>query len=796
MRKPCTQKRYLCSRWRASMRFQAFVVACLTPGLTFFAVPIQANPSGGVVVHGDVSIGAGTGGNLQINQSSLNAIINWDDFSIDAGELTQFNQPGINAAVLNRVTGGNPSEIHGALQANGSVFVINPNGILVGASGTIDVHGVVLSTLDISNGEFLAGGDMVFKGNGEGVTNMGRINAIGGDVFLIGKTVTNTGSIKASGTVGMGAGEEILLKAESNALGERMFIRATGAGASGTGVLNDGTIEGAAIELKAHGNMYALAINNKGSVRATGAATSGGRVFLKGTDGWVSNSGSIQASGPGIGSSGRVLIEAAYARVDGMIAAEQGRVEVAASREALISGGIDVSSATAGGGDVVVEARDILVTETASFNASGGTGGGSVQIGGGFQGRNADIDNANSLTVLDGAAFSADATDAGNGGVIILWSDETTDFAGSISARGAGIVGNGGFAEVSGKETLGYRGMVDLSSDHGLSGTLLLDPTNITISSAAVGVDNVNNVDLSNTLDAGTNVIITSNFGLAGPRGNITVNDRVEWYQDAPGTSGGTLSLLAMGDVIINDAVRSAGEGGINIVAGWDGITGIVDPLSANAAETTPGAFNMAAVLDTMPGGASEGNPDAAGQNSGSVLIGNNNANVQINVGSRFGHTLLAAHDLIMQADGNTNEAYVQLGFADNGTEYQISDTNQDINGNGVGNGINNGLHNEWWGSFSAADGSGTGFTGTDAVTGKDYIFLLEGTPDSTASNAVVGSFMGAGSGAKGDITARLSGRLDMQAGTTRSYVISQPNFSQSFAKCKEALITRLTCSI
>ena len=289
------------------------IISLLTPGLCFWSGPVQANPRGGSVVHGNVNIGAGTGGNLQIRQSSNSAIINWESFSIDAGELTQFRQPNRNAAVLNRVTGGDPSAIHGALRANGNVCVINPNGILVGPGGTIDVHGLVLSTLDVDNGEFLAGGDLNFKGVGENVTNMGRINGIGGDVFLIGRTVTNTGSITASnGTVGLAAGEEVLLTAEGRT-GERLFVRAKGAGASGTGILNDGTIEGAAVELKAHGNLFALAINNKGSIRATGAVNSGGRVYLRGAGGAVDNSGSIQATGPGVGNAGRVLIEAAYA---------------------------------------------------------------------------------------------------------------------------------------------------------------------------------------------------------------------------------------------------------------------------------------------------------------------------------------------------------------------------------------------------------------------------------------------------------------------------------------------------
>jgi filamentous hemagglutinin family protein len=137
--------------------FRIAVLLGLIPGLAFWHPLATANPRGGNVVHGNVNIGAGTGGNLQIRQNSQNAIIDWEQFSIDAGELTQFRQPNSNAAVLNRVTGGDPSAIHGALRANGNVFVINPNGILVGPGGAIDVHGLVLSTLDVSNGEFLAG---------------------------------------------------------------------------------------------------------------------------------------------------------------------------------------------------------------------------------------------------------------------------------------------------------------------------------------------------------------------------------------------------------------------------------------------------------------------------------------------------------------------------------------------------------------------------------------------------------------------------------------------------------------
>ena len=159
----CTH--YSKSPLRRNSPLQVMTLTVLFPALLLSTGPVSANPSGGVIVHGDVSIAGGGNGMLNINQNSNLAIINWSDFNIAVGETTRFNQPGADASVLNRVTGGDPSAIYGALQANGNVFVINPNGILVGPSGMIDVHGLVLSTLDLKNGEFLAGGDMTFLGS-------------------------------------------------------------------------------------------------------------------------------------------------------------------------------------------------------------------------------------------------------------------------------------------------------------------------------------------------------------------------------------------------------------------------------------------------------------------------------------------------------------------------------------------------------------------------------------------------------------------------------------------------------
>ena len=125
-----------------------------------YALPVNPN-----VVRGQASFDASTLNQLLINQTTDQAIINWEGFSISNGELTQFLQPSSSSSVLNRVTGGNLSEIYGTLQANGNVYLINPNGVLVGSSGMINVNSFIASTLDVSNDAFMNGADLIFKGD-------------------------------------------------------------------------------------------------------------------------------------------------------------------------------------------------------------------------------------------------------------------------------------------------------------------------------------------------------------------------------------------------------------------------------------------------------------------------------------------------------------------------------------------------------------------------------------------------------------------------------------------------------
>jgi filamentous hemagglutinin family protein len=170
-----------------------------------FGPNVYALPTGGAVSAGSATISSGAG-KTTINQSSQNAAINWQSFSIAKTEAVQFVQPNSNAVALNRVLGPDPSSILGSLTANGKVFLVNPNGILFAQGAQVNVAGLVASTGSISDSNFMAG-NYKFTGAGSGtVVNQGSINADGGYVALLGARVSNEGVISANGQVALAAG--------------------------------------------------------------------------------------------------------------------------------------------------------------------------------------------------------------------------------------------------------------------------------------------------------------------------------------------------------------------------------------------------------------------------------------------------------------------------------------------------------------------------------------------------------------------------------------------------------------
>jgi filamentous hemagglutinin family protein len=341
----------------------ALAIGAALPGQGRAASP--ALPTGGQYVAGQGQIGAPAFNGMTINQSSARGIINWQSFSIGSGGTVQINNG--SGATLNRVTGNNLSQLDGQLSSTGSTYLINQHGVVVGPGGKVLTGGsFVASTRDIANSQFMAGGTLTAQGNSAGtVVNSGKIISKNGDVVLIGQSVSNTGAISAgNGTAALAAGNTVVMAPANGPAG--IYVAP---GSSGD-VSNSGTIKAAAAALEsAGGNVYSLAGNRTGLIRATGTATVNGQVWLT---------------------------------------APQGKV--------VVSGALAARNADGSGGTVVVNGSAVTVTGSARINASG-TRGGTVLIGVSAPG---GVDEANSTTIATGARITAAGAAKGtlNGGHI------------------------------------------------------------------------------------------------------------------------------------------------------------------------------------------------------------------------------------------------------------------------------------------------------------------------------------------------------------------------------------------
>lgn len=518
-------------------------VQLLIPSLTL------ALPTDGRVAGGGATLQS-TSKSITIQQTTDKAILNWKSFSIAADEAVHFRQPSADSIALNRVIGGDPSVIFGRLQANGRIFLLNPNGILFGAGAQLNVGGLLASTLHTRDEEFMAGRYLFAQDPLKGlktVVNQGTLQVSEhGFVILAAPAVSNEGIIVANlGTTVLGSGQQLTVDLMGDglinyALTGKVLEQVTGIDgtASGSAVKNSGTIhaDGGQVILQASaaGDIFSSVVNQSGVIRARSLTHEDGIVRLDGGDsGQVTLAGTIDASGPASGQTG---------------------------------------------GRVSLLGESVTLTPTARIDVSGDGGGGTALIGGQFQGRGTEP-TATTTLVADRASISADALTQGTGGTVIVWADGHTQYAGTISAQGGASGGHGGFVEVSGKQALDFTGRVDTTAPAGHTGTLLLDPSNITISSAAnanisaaptftgTTATSTLNVTTLQTALATNNVIVdtTSPFASAG---NITVSNAVTW------SSANSLDLRAHNTITVNAGLSSTGLGILRLIGDQDGIGG------------------------------------------------------------------------------------------------------------------------------------------------------------------------------------------------------------------------------
>ncbi|MCD6040161.1 MAG: hxuA 2, partial [Gammaproteobacteria bacterium] len=522
-----------------------------------------ANPEGGVVAAGSATITAPATNTVQINQSTDKAIINWQSFNISSQETTQFIQPNASSITLNRI---NPqqgaSQILGKLQANGRIILVNQAGIFFGPGSHIDVAGIIASSSDITNANFLAG-NYVFDQSSSlyngSIINQGTIiSANHGLVALVGSAVSNEGLVQAHlGNVVLASGNKFTVGLDQTSL----INFTVDEGITSPGVDNTG-------------NALKDAVNNSGTIIADG-----GTILMTAkaaqniVDRIINMTGVAQARS---------------------VYQKNGEIILAGDQEGTtyVSGTLDASGLQTGetGGLIKVLGSHIFLDSPAIVNVNGDIGGGQIYIGGSGLTNPLSLQNAKNTFVALDTHLSADTITQGNGGKIIIWSNVPTDpydsneihgstfVGGFFSAKGGINGGDGGFIETSGGviDIDHVQGM-DLSAPLGNTGTWLIDPSNVTISSG--GNSNINfasgtytpttnttsNINVA-TLNGGSRLGSSSITILAtqtpgGNAGTITVDAPISW------SNANSLTLTASSTVTLNSTITNTGTGSLTINA-------------------------------------------------------------------------------------------------------------------------------------------------------------------------------------------------------------------------------------
>ncbi len=588
-------------RFRCVRKALVSAAFSLAPALAFALDPATV-PTGGTVAAGAASISQ-AGPRLTVQQQSNRAILNWNTFNIGAGASVNFQQPASTSVVLNRVAGGGGvSEIYGSLTANGQVFLVNPAGTLFARGAQVNVGGLVASSLDITNENFMNGiHRFAANGTAGSILNQGTLTAAdGGYIALLAPQVRNEGVVAARmGTVAFGAGEAVRLDINGTGLVEMQVEQAAVDAliANRSLVQADGGI--VLMGTRAAGQLAAGVVNNSGEIRAARVTERDGVIRLEAGD--VANSGSIAAEG-----------------------ADGGRITLASGNTTINSGSISARGSAGKGGEVRLLGDKVGLFGSARVDASGELGGGTVLLGGNYQGKGPE-QNASRTVVDADAQVDASATGNGDGGKVIVWANDFTRFSGSIEAKGGPQGGNGGFVETSAKNVLRAFGKVDASAPKGIGGTWLLDPNNITISSGTDAnttgtfdsIDDgaiLNNVTLGNALTNGTTVnVTTQSAGTNGEAGDIFVQAGVTANLTTGQTA--TLNLNAQRNIDFSGGGSLSGGTGnlnVNLNAGTDvGFT--------NMPGTLPSAITMVMGSTISTG---NGNLTATANTNGITLAG------------------------------------------------------------------------------------------------------------------------------------------------------------------------------
>ncbi|NTU58186.1 MAG: filamentous hemagglutinin N-terminal domain-containing protein, partial [Chlorobiaceae bacterium] len=628
------------------------LVATLSPA---FALDPGALPTGGQITSGTATI-ATSGAQMTINQSTQQLIANWSTFNIGQDAAVRFEQPDVSSSALNRISDQNPSQIMGSLSATGKVMLVNPSGILFGKTARVDVGGLVASSLDMLDSDFLDGKyRFVNSGSAGDVINQGVITTSQqGVVAMIAPKVINEGTITAEGgSVVLAAGNKLSV----DFTGDGLISYTVDQGAVDALVENQGLV-------KADGGMVVM------TAKAADALTSS----------VVNNSGVIEANTL-LQKGGRIILDA-----------EEGQTTV--------SGTLDASSTDAKGGTVIATGTRVLVTDGAHLTASGATGGGKVLVGGSWQNRDSSVHQATGTIVEQGALLEANATDAGNGGTVVAWSDvnnpdSVTRAYGTFEAKGGPNGGNGGRIETSGHwmDVDGSQG--GASATDGKPGVWLFDPADVIIqntnsngtwsganpdvwspttgsSSSQIRASNI-----TSRLENGTNVTITTTSTGSG-NGDITVNSAIT---QSKSYYSPTLTLTADGNIHINaslGSINSSNDRTLNIVLNSGGyIDGSTSGIIQGGGTTI---FNVGSGSGTFAGVIKNNNRTFGAFSRSVTKSGAGTLNLSA-TNTYTGLTTISAGTLTIGGSGSLGSGNYANDITNSGSFVYNSSANQTLSG-------------------------------------------------------------------------------------------------------------------
>lgn len=520
-----------------------------------------AGPTGGVVSSGAATIST-TGSTTTINQSTAKAAIDWSSFSSNSNEAINFVQPNSSSITLNRVTGNSISTLNGQLNANGQVFIINPNGVLFGSTSQVNTGGLVASTLNLSNSDFNSNS---FKfsnaANNKTVENRGKITVpVGGTVALIAPSVRQTGTIKApQGNVLFAAGGDITLN------------------------LNNGSLLGYTIN---HGKAQAL-INSGGMIQADG-----GKVVLtaKGLDelsnAVVNSVGVVQAQTV---NNVRGVIELGSDLVSGTV---------------NVSGTLDASAPTSGnGGQIKTTASNVQISTGTNITTQRNTTSSLPPTTSGWelQAKNIDID------FFGGSVSSTTLGNALNKGNVTLSAIGTGDAQGIINLNDATNWSNNTALTLNATKDINFNSDLDLSGDkaklamnYGIGSDYNLNngsKINISGSAPTLLINGTSYIVINNLGeegDASINTLqgmknnLSGNYALGS---NIDASDTVNW------NDGKGFDPIGKYEEYFTIFQDSSAPGGLNITQGvtsnpfngkFHGLGHEINSLNINRPNSTP----------------------------------------------------------------------------------------------------------------------------------------------------------------------------------------------------------------